>query len=94
MSNVYRNTFHRAVEGLEPGASGELELSGEQESEYLRSKRLEILPREYRVVGAHTVYGAGPGKTFSAALQVGQEAALVDAGHIERAKKSKADKEG
>ena len=94
--NRYKIIGKRAVEDLRPGEEGDLELSAEQERGHLAAKRIEIVPREYEVVGPRTVLGAEPGEKFTAALEVGQEAALVESGHIGRVEskpKASADKE-
>lgn len=85
MSQTYRNTFHRVVEDIEPGKEGELELTAQQESTYLRNGRLEIVPRPYKVIGPRRVHDTDSGEVFLAAFTVEQEAALVSAGHVERA---------
>lgn len=53
----------------------------------LDSGLIEIVPQEYRVIGTSNVWGADPGETFTKALRVGEEAALVEGGHIERVEK-------
>lgn len=83
-SNTYKNTAPVQFEGLEPNATGELELTAEQEADALAAGWLEIQPREYRVIGTREVHGTEPGKTFKAAFTVAEEAALTAAGHIER----------
>ena len=82
--NRYRNTFHRPVEGLEPGAEGELELTPQEETDYVARGFLEILPAEYEVVGPRAVFGHKPGAKFSMSLTAGQEFLLTQPGHIER----------
>jgi hypothetical protein len=86
----YKVTGPRPVEGAAPGEELEHEFTAEQEQYHLDAKRLEIIPRTYRVIGPSQLegpgYSAGPGETYSAALTVGQEAALIEAGHIERVK--------
>lgn len=94
----YRNISQRSVEDIEPGEEGELELSPEQEADYVRQERLEIIPSEYEVIGPRNVFGNKPGAKFSMSLTAGQEFDLIQAGHIERvavkpARKAKADKE-
>lgn len=94
----YRNTFHRPVEGLEPGDEGELDLAPQAEHDYVARGFLEILPAEYEVVGPKEVFGNKPGAKFSMSLTAGQEFLLTEAGHIERveikpARKSRSDKE-
>lgn len=43
--------------------------------------------RTYRVVGPRAVGGAEPGETVELTLTEGQEAALIEAGHIARVSK-------
>ena len=69
---------------VEPGEELEADFSAEEEAEYLTGGRLEIVAREYEVVGTSVVHGAKPGERFTAALTVGQEQALFEGGHIER----------
>jgi hypothetical protein len=63
--------------------------SAEDEAENLRSGLIEIVPREYRVIGTSEVLGHvaqdGP---FSAAIPKGQEELLLGY-HIERVEESK-----
>lgn len=78
------------------GDEFEWELSAEDEAENLESGLLEIVPREYRVVGTSVVFDAKPGETFEAAIPKGQEDQLLGY-HIERVEskskpKPKADK--
>ena len=80
----YRNTFHRPVEGLEPGEEGKLDLSQQAEHDYVARGFLEILPAEYEVVGPKAVFGHKPSAKFSMSLTCGQEFLLTQAGHIER----------
>jgi hypothetical protein len=62
----------------------EHEFSVEDEAENLRSGLLEIVPRDYIVVGGSAVYDTPPGETFTAAIPRGQEELLFQGGHIER----------
>ena len=65
------------------GAVVELELSTAEEQDLVARGSLEIVPRTYKVVGEHfQVFGADPGEKFEAALTAGQEAALLEGGHI------------
>jgi hypothetical protein len=89
VSRAYKNVWHRPVEGLAPGESGDLELSAEDEAQYLGWGRLEIVPVEYEVTGPRRVSGCEPGEKFSAAFPQHTEAMLIAAGHIEPAKAAK-----
>lgn len=60
------------------------EFTEEEEMANLTSGLLEIVPRKYKVVGGSEVYGTQPGDEFEMALTIGQEAHLVNAGHVER----------
>lgn len=102
MSNRYRVLLpllvHTEDAAYGQGEDFEKEFSEEDEAENLNSGLLEIVPREYKVIGGSVVHEAPPGETFTAALRIGEEAALVAGGHIERveakpARKAKADKE-
>lgn len=73
----------------EDGSYGQFEefekdFTSEDEATNLESGLLEIVPRRYRVIGGSRVHGADPGGEFEAALRIGEEAALVAGGHIER----------
>lgn len=45
---------------------------------------LEIVPRDYQVVGDSYVFETKPGDVFTKALTMGQEEHLIGAGHIVR----------
>lgn len=62
----------------------EKEFSEEDEATNLDSGLLEIVPRDYRVIGGSNVLGADPGETLTAAIRIGQERLLIQGGHIER----------
>lgn len=62
----------------------EKEFSEEDEATNLDSGLLEIVPRDYRVIGGSNVLGANPGETLTAAIRIGQERLLTEGGHIER----------
>jgi hypothetical protein len=55
----------------------------EEESANLASGLIEIVPRDYRVIGESVVLGAQPGEVFAAAIPKGQEELLLGA-HLER----------
>ena len=84
MIRRYKNVWHRPVQGIEPGEEGELEVTAQEEADYLSRGRLEIVPVEYEVVGPHRVAGEEPGSKFYAAYPIANEQVLVDAGHLER----------
>jgi hypothetical protein len=62
----------------------EHEFTEADELENLRSGLLEVVPARYKVVGDSTVYDTPPGGEFDRALTIGEEAHLVNAGHVER----------
>jgi len=66
------------------GEEFEKEFSEDEETVNLASGLLEIVPREYLVIGSSNVHGADPGETFTLGLRIGEEALLVQGGHIER----------
>jgi hypothetical protein len=80
----YLNVWHRPVQGIEPGKEGELELTAQEEADYLGRGRLEVVPVEYEVVGPRRVSGCAPGEKFKAGLPMATELVLVESGHIER----------
>lgn len=82
--NRYRVTGPRPVLDAEPGEVLEHEFTAPEERDLLAAGRLEIIPRPYLVVGTSRVHDTDPGGTFTAGLPVGQEAALMEGGHIER----------
>jgi hypothetical protein len=92
MANTYRNTAPVSILGLDKDATGELELTLQEEADHLNAGWLEIVPREYTNVGTQEVFGTKPGKTFKAALRIDEEAALTSGGHIERVEKPVKDK--
>lgn len=59
------------------------EFTETDEADNLAAGLIEIVPREYRVLQGR-VYEAVTGETFTAALTIGQESHLVNAGFIER----------
>jgi hypothetical protein len=69
------------------GEEFDKDFTEEDEATNLQSGLIEIVPREYKVIGGSNVHGADPGEVFTAALPMGQEAALVAGGHIERVEK-------
>lgn len=85
----YKVVGPRPVEGHAPGEEFEHEFLPEDELRHLETGRLVIIPRAYRVIGSSQLEGpgwqAGPDEVFIAALPLGNEQALIEAGHIERA---------
>jgi len=76
--------------GFAQGEEFETDLSVEEEADALKSGAIEIVPREYKVVGTSFVFDTPPGETFIAAIPRGQEELLLGY-HLERvASKSKA----
>jgi hypothetical protein len=76
--------FHTDDATYKQGDEFEHEFSEDDETKNLASGHLEIVPCEYKVIGGSQVYETNPGDTFTAALPMGQEAMLVQGGHIER----------
>jgi hypothetical protein len=62
----------------------ETDFSEEEETANLASGLLEIVPHRYKVVGGSDVYETPPGEEFEAAIPIGNEALLIEGGHIER----------
>lgn len=85
--NQYKVTGSRALHwetgSAEPGETFEAEFTQERESEHLAAGRMEIVPREYEVIGEAEVCETPPGDTFTHAFPMAQEAALLGT-HIER----------
>ena len=90
MSNRYRVRLPLTVHTTKASYTQGEEFDGAETAEdfdeaaNLQSGLLEIVPREYKVIGGSNVHGADPGEVFTAALPIGQEAALIQGGHIER----------
>lgn len=59
----------------------------EEETANIHSGLLEIVPVTYKVIGGSDVYETPPGEVFDAALPMGNEALLIEGGHIERVEK-------
>lgn len=83
----YLVTGPRPVLDHAPGSEAELVLDPALETDLVSKGLLEILPSTYRNVGTQQVFGHDPGVTFEVALTVGQEAALLEGGHLERVNK-------
>jgi len=69
------------------GEEFDKEYTAEEEADLLAFRGgglVEIVPREYKVVGDANVHETPPGETFTAALTIGEEAHLVDGGFIQR----------
>lgn len=82
MSNTYRPLSERA-KALHGEDVFEADYTASEEKDQLDAGHLEIAPRTYKVLSNN--YSAAPqGKTFTAAMLVEQEAALIQGGHIER----------
>lgn len=75
---------HTADAAYGQGDEFETEFTAEEETANLRSGLLEIVPRDYKVVGGSRVHETAPGDTFTRALTIGEEQLLVAGGHIER----------
>ena len=76
-------TVHTEDGAYVQGEEFEKEFSEEEEAANLASGLLEVVPREYRVVGGSVVHGAEPGEILVIALPMGQERLLMEGGHIE-----------
>jgi hypothetical protein len=63
------------------------DLTQDEETENVRSGLLAIVPVTYKVIGGSTVHDTAPGGEFTRALPMGQEALLIEGGHIERVQK-------
>lgn len=86
---IYKVTAPRDVLDHEHGSIFEHDFDASEEADLLSNGRLELVPREYEVVGSSRVCNTEPGGKFKAAFTVGQEQALLDGGHIERVAKEK-----
>lgn len=89
---IYKVTAPRDVLDHEPGSVFEHDFAAAEEADLLANGRLELVPRDYEVVGSSRVCDTEPGGKFKAAFTVGQEQALLDGGHIERVAKKPAPK--
>ncbi len=69
------------------GEEFEKEFTPEDEATNIASGLLEIVPQRYKVIGGSDVYETPPGEEFDAALPIGQEALLIEGGHIKRVEK-------
>jgi hypothetical protein len=80
------NTY-KAVSGYGKATFGEdvfeHEFTATDERDHVDSGHLEIVPRTYLVL-SNNYAAAKQGETFTGALLVEQEAALIQGGHIER----------
>jgi hypothetical protein len=82
MSNTYRALSDSAKAAFAEGVF-EHEFTPTEESDWVNSGLIEIVPRKYKVLSNN--YAAGKqGATVEAALLVELEAALISGGHIER----------
>jgi hypothetical protein len=73
---------HTEDGSYEQGEEFEKEFADWEEAANLASGLLELMPQEYEVIGGSNVHGAEPGETFSAAIPLGNEAQLIEGGHI------------
>jgi hypothetical protein len=87
MTKLYRALRDEPSYDAKKGDEVELELGVMEEQDLLAAKRLEIVPRRYKVVGPQVAYDTEPGGEFEAALLIEHEAALIAGGHIERVDK-------
>jgi hypothetical protein len=71
------------------GEEFEKDFSAEDETTNLDSGLLEVVPRKYKVTGTSRVHDTAPGEEFEVALRIGEEAHLVQAGHIKRVNEQK-----
>jgi hypothetical protein len=78
---------HTADASYTQGEEFEHEFTEEEETANLASGLLEIVPRKYKVIGGSEVHETQPGEEFERALPLGQEALLIEGGHIERVEK-------
>lgn len=62
----------------------ESDFTQDEETANTASGLLEIVPVRYRVTGGSTVHETAPGDEFTLALPMGNEALLIQGGHIER----------
>jgi hypothetical protein len=83
MSNLYLPVSARA-KALHGEKPFEADLSAAEEADQLAGAHLEIVPRAYKVLSNNFAAGK-QGSTVELALQVENEAALIEGGHIERA---------
>jgi hypothetical protein len=71
----------------EQGQEFESAFTEDEETANLANGLLEIVPQRYKVIGGSDVYETPPGEEFERALPLGQEALLIEGGHIERVEK-------
>ena len=92
MEQTYRvsgpRAIHYAEGSAQPGEMFETDFSAETERDHVEAGRLEIVPREYEVIGPFEVFEGKPGSTIYAALLHEQEAALLGV-HLERVDRKK-----
>jgi hypothetical protein len=92
MSNTYKVLLPLLVNGEHgQGDVFDYEFPSEaEENTAIDTGLLEIMPRKYKVIGTSRVFETAPGDEFEMGLRMGQEAALVAGGHIERVETKKA----
>jgi hypothetical protein len=65
----------------------------DEETANVSSGLLAIVPQRYKVVGGSDVWETPTGEEFERALSLGEEALLLEGGHIERVEKPAKKKE-
>lgn len=88
-------TVHTEDGAYTQGEEFEKDFTADEEEANVKSGLLEIVPRQYRVIGDSKVYGVAkgdPDPTFTAGLPIGNEAQLIAGGHIERVEDTKSSK--
>lgn len=97
MSNRYRVllplTVHTTDASYGQHDEFEHEFTEEEETANVKSGLLAIVPQRYRVIGGSVVHDTAPGGEFEMALPMGNEALLIEGGHIERVDKPAKKKE-
>lgn len=88
MANTYK-ALSKAAEAAFSVGTFEAEFTATEEQDWLSAGVLAIVPRTYRVL-TNNYSAAKQGETFTGALLVEQEAALIQGGHIERVDPRKA----
>ena len=68
------------------------DLTEDEETENTRSGLLAIVPVTYKVIGGSVVHGTEPGEEFDMGLPMGNEAQLIEGGHIERVERPEPEK--
>jgi hypothetical protein len=98
VSRRYRVLLPLAVQPREGGSYTQHEefdadLTEDEETANVKSGLLAIVPQRYKVVGGSDVWETPTGEEFERALSLGEEALLLEGGHIERVEKPAKKKE-